>query len=150
MKTYINQVKALLEEPNMIASLANLSAFIKTNDNDLNWAGFYFVLNNELVLGPFQGKVACTHIPFTKGVLGKTYRTNSAQCISNVHEIKDHIACDCDSNSELTVPIFHNQQIVMILDLDSTIIQHFDDSYKEKMLNVCTCIEQAIIQHSWY
>ncbi len=150
MNVYIEQVKAILEEENMIAALSNLSAFIKQEDDGLNWAGFYFVTKTDMVLGPFQGKVACTHIPFTKGVLGSTYRSNNPQRIDNVHAIKDHIACDSASNSELCVPVYHNKQMVLIIDLDSSQFNHFTKEDEEKMLQVATCIEQAILQHSWY
>ena len=150
MNKYINaQIKNLLEEKDMIAALSNISACIMSNYQDLNWAGFYLVKQNELVLGPFQGKVACTHIPFDKGVCGKCYRDKEVQRIDNVLEISDHIACDSDSRSELCVPVIVNDEVVMEIDLDAPIINRFTIDEEKEMLEASLDIAKAYIQNKW-
>ena len=99
--TVINQqIQGFLSDPDMIASLANISSVIYYGYSDLNWAGFYFVKGGQLIVGPFQGKPACTPIPFTKGVCGRCYREKAVQRIDDVLAVKDHIACDSASRSE--------------------------------------------------
>ena len=120
MKTILNkQICAFLEESDKIAALSNVSACIQMSYKNINWVGFYFVKDNQLVLGPFQGKPACTRIPFDKGVCGKCYRDKSVQRIDNVLTFSGHIACDCDSRSELCVPIIVNGKCVGEIDIDS-------------------------------
>ena len=118
--TVINQqIQGFLSDPDMIASLANISSVIYYGYSDLNWAGFYFVKGGQLIVGPFQGKPACTPIPFTKGVCGRCYREKAVQRIDDVLAVKDHIACDSASRSELCVPVIINGEMVMEIDLDS-------------------------------
>lgn len=149
MNKYINeQIKSLLEE-DMIASLSNISACIMSNYPNLNWAGFYLVKNGELILGPFQGKVACTHIPFDKGVCGKCYRDKETQLIDNVLEIEDHIACDSDSRSELCVPVIVNDEVVMEIDIDAPITNRFSEDEKKEMQQASLDIAQAYIKYKW-
>lgn len=90
------------------------------NFNDISWAGFYLLKNEELILGPFQGKIACTNIPLTKGVCGKAASTRETVLVENVHQFEGHIACDSESNSEIVVPLIKNNQLYGVLDLDST------------------------------
>ncbi len=146
---FIKQSKALLEETDMIAALSNLSALINESFDRLNWAGFYFVKNGELVLGPFQGKVACTHIPFGKGVCGLTYRTCRTQIIPDVHAIKDHIACDSASRSELCVPVITNGQCVLEIDLDSPEPNRFDAEMAAVFTRLGELIADAWITYNW-
>lgn len=114
------QLEALLAgERDFIANAAQLSAFLYSEVPDLNWAGFYLNRNEELVLGPFQGKVACVRIPFGKGVCGAAARTRSTQRVEDVHAFPGHIACDSASNSELVVPLVKDGRLVGVLDLDS-------------------------------
>ena len=115
----IKEIAALLEEPDLTAALANVSACIKMNYDNLNWAGFYLVRNNELVLGPFQGKVACERIAAGRGVCGTALATGKVQLVEDVHEFPGHIACDCASNSEIVVPSRVNGEIWGVLDIDS-------------------------------
>lgn len=143
------QIKAMLEERDMIASLANISALLYDQYDRLNWAGFYFVRGNELVLGPFQGKVACMHIPFDKGVCGLTYRTKASQVIHDVHEIEDHIACDSASRSELCVPVIVNDTCIMEIDIDSPFVGRFDETFEQEMLQAAKDIASAYLQHHW-
>ncbi|AXA66612.1 MULTISPECIES: GAF domain-containing protein [Pseudomonas] len=115
------QVEALLAgERNLVANAAQLSAFIYQEVPDLNWAGFYFVEDgDQLLLGPFQGKVACMRIPFSKGVCGAAARERRTQRVEDVHAFPGHIACDAASRSELVVPLVHGGRLIGVLDLDS-------------------------------
>lgn len=114
------QLEALLAgERDFIANAAQLSAFLYSEVPDLNWAGFYLNRNETLVLGPFQGKVACVRIPFGKGVCGAAALTRSTQRVEDVHAFPGHIACDSASNSELVVPLVKDGRLVGVLDLDS-------------------------------
>lgn len=108
-----------------ISILANTSAFIMQTFEDISWAGFYILKNNELVLGPFQGKVACTNIPLQKGVCGQAASTQKTIIVENVHEFSGHIACDSASNSEIVIPIMICDQLYGVLDLDSTSLSRF-------------------------
>ena len=146
---FIEQSKAVLEEPDMIAALSNLSALINESFDRLNWAGFYFAKNGELVLGPFQGKVACTHIPFDKGVCGLTYRTRSTQIVPDVHAVKDHIACDSASRSELCVPVLVNGDCVLEIDLDSPEPNRFDQDTADIFNRLADLITDAWITCGW-
>ncbi len=115
------QVEALLAgERNLVANAAQLSAFIYQEVPDLNWAGFYFVEGeDQLLLGPFQGKVACMRIPFSKGVCGAAAREWRTQRVEDVHAFPGHIACDAASRSELVVPLVQGGRLIGVLDLDS-------------------------------
>jgi L-methionine (R)-S-oxide reductase len=106
-------------ERDPIANMANVAALLWEFLPDLNWAGFYRVVGNELVLGPFQGKAACIRIPFGKGVCGTAAATQTSQCVPDVHAFPGHIACDALSRSELVVPITSKGQILAVIDLDS-------------------------------
>ena len=149
--TVINQqIQGFLSDPDMIASLANISSVIYNGYTDLNWAGFYFVQGGQLIVGPFQGKPACTPIPFTKGVCGRCYREKAVQRIDDVLAVKDHIACDSASRSELCVPVIVNGEMVMEIDLDSPIPSRFDDDFENEMLKAADDIASAYLQHNWH
>ncbi len=115
------------DEPDAIANMANAAALIWEYLPDLNWAGFYRAIGQELVLGPFQGKTACIRIPFGKGVCGMAADTRAPQCVPDVHEFPGHIACDAYSASELVVPIVHEGRLIGVLDLDSPMKGRFDE-----------------------
>jgi GAF domain-containing protein len=106
-------------EPDAIANMANAAALLWEYLPDLNWAGFYRNVGDELVLGPFQGKAACIRIPFGKGVCGAAAATLETQRVEDVHAFPGHIACDAASASELVVPIVHDGRLIGVLDLDS-------------------------------
>ena len=142
-------IRGLLEESDMTAALANVSACINQSYEGLNWAGFYLVRHNELVLGPFQGRPACTHIPFEKGVCGLTYRTKQPQLVDDVLAVKDHIACDCASRSELCVPVILNDQVIAEIGLDAPVKAYFNETMKKEMLQAAEDIASAFRQHSW-
>lgn len=117
----------LAGERDMIANAANFSALIFHSLPDLNWAGFYFAKDGELVLGPFQGKPACVRIRVGQGVCGTAAATRATTIVPNVHEFPDHIACDSASNSEIVVPLIKNEEFIGVLDLDSPVLGRFDN-----------------------
>lgn len=113
-------------EPDGIANMANAAALIWEYLPDLNWAGFYRLVEGELVLGPFQGKAACIRIPLGKGVCGTAAATLQTQIVEDVHAFPGHIACDAASASELVVPIVRGGVLLAVLDLDSPVSGRFD------------------------
>ena len=122
----VAQLQALLAgERDFIANAAQFSAFLFQELSDLNWAGFYLARGEELVLGPFQGKVACVRIPFGRGVCGAAAATGQTQRVDDVHAFAGHIACDSASNSELVVPLFKDGRLLGVLDLDSPSLARF-------------------------
>jgi GAF domain-containing protein len=122
----VQAAAAMLEgETDIIAALANISALIKAQVEDLNWAGFYILKGNELVLGPFQGLPACSRIGEGRGVCGRAVREGKAVVVGNVHEFPGHIACDSASASELVIPLFQNGAVYGVLDLDSPRLNRF-------------------------
>ncbi|GIU04402.1 GAF domain-containing protein [Shewanella morhuae] len=122
------QVLALLDgEDDLVAGMANFSALLNDNLTELNWVGFYVMRGEQLVLGPFQGKVACTRIPFGKGVCGTAALTNQTQRVADVNQFDGHIACDSASNSEIVVPVRAQGKVIAVLDIDSPILDRFDE-----------------------
>ena len=122
------QARALLEgERDPVANAANLTALIWHTLPDLNWAGFYFLKDRELVLGPFQGKPACVRIALGKGVCGTAAAKRETVVVRNVHEFPGHIACDFASNSEIVVPLVKGDALLGVLDLDSPQLSRFDE-----------------------
>ena len=144
------QLKALTDgEPHPIPNLANASALLFYALKNINWAGFYIVETNEvtkkdyLLLGPFQGKTACIRIPSGRGVCGTALATDEIQLVKNVHEFPGHIACDSASNSEIVIPIHKNNKVVAVLDIDSPIINRFDEEDKEGLLDFVQILEET-------
>lgn len=113
-------------EPDIVANMANLAALIWQYLPDLNWAGFYRMLDGELVLGPFQGKPACIRIALGKGVCGTAAATAQTQLVKDVHSFPGHIACDAASASEIVVPVIKDGRVMAVLDLDSPSAARFD------------------------
>ena len=113
-------------ETDLIANMANLSALLWMYLDDINWAGFYLLKGEDLVLGPFQGKPACIRIPLGKGVCGSAAASGKIQLIEDVHQFAGHIACDAASNSEIVLPIFKNNELIAVLDIDSPVLGRFD------------------------
>ena len=111
--------------PYTMTNLANASALLFEKLENINWAGFYTVKDGKLVLGPFQGKVACTIIPFGKGVCGTAASEDRTQVVPDVHQFKGHIACDRASNSEIVVPIHRKGEVFGVLDIDSPSFSRF-------------------------
>lgn len=122
------QTLALLEgEDDVVAAMANFSALLNDNLTELNWVGFYVMRGEQLVLGPFQGKVACTRIPLGKGVCGTAALANQTQRVADVHQFDGHIACDSASNSEIVVPVRAQGKVIAVLDIDSPVFDRFDE-----------------------
>ncbi|SFP46054.1 GAF domain-containing protein [Sphingomonas rubra] len=114
------------DEPDAVANMANAAALLWQYLPDLNWAGFYRTVGDELVLGPFQGKAACIRIPFGRGVCGAAAASASTQRVDDVHAFPGHIACDAASRSELVVPIVRDGAVLGVIDLDSPVPARFD------------------------
>jgi L-methionine (R)-S-oxide reductase len=122
------QLSSLLAgERDLIANAANFAALIFHSLPELNWAGFYFLKEGELVLGPFQGKPACVRIRVGQGVCGTAAATRATTIVPNVHEFPGHIACDSASNSEIVIPLIKGEQLIGVLDLDSPALGRFDN-----------------------
>jgi GAF domain-containing protein len=113
-------------ESDAVANMANVAALLWQYLPDLNWAGFYRMVDGELVLGPFQGKAACIRIPLGRGVCGTAAATRETQVVEDVHAFPGHIACDADSRSELVVPLVADGRVLGVIDLDSPIPARFD------------------------
>lgn len=139
------QAQALIEqETDLIANMANLSALLFNNLPDLNWAGFYIMRDGELVLGPFQGQVACVRIPVGKGVCGTAVATGQVQLVKDVHEFPGHIACDAASNSEIVLPLRHQGDIIAVLDIDSPSLARFDSEDQAGLEQLISVFEQHL------
>ena len=122
------QLESLLaDERDFIANASQFSAFLFHQLEDLNWAGFYLNRNEELVLGPFQGHIACVRIPFGRGVCGAAAKSRETQRVEDVHTFAGHIACDSASNSELVVPLINDGRLIGVLDLDSPSVGRFSE-----------------------
>lgn len=122
------QLRSLLEgETDFIANAANFAALLYHSLPDVNWVGFYFLRDDELVLGPFQGQPACVRIAMGKGVCGTAAEQRQTIMVDNVHDFPGHIACDSASNSEIVVPLIKQQRLLGVLDLDSPSFARFDN-----------------------
>lgn len=129
-KTLIPQIESLISgETDTIANMANVAAALHEAFG-FWWTGFYRVEGQQLVLGPFQGPIACTRIPYGKGVCGTAWQRAETVIVPNVHEFAGHIACSSASNSEIVVPILHDGQVVAVLDIDSKDFNTFDETDK--------------------
>ncbi len=138
------QLKSLLEnEPHVIPNLSNTSALLNGALEGINWVGFYLLHNNELLLGPFQGKTACVHIPIGRGVCGTAVQKDEIQVVLDVHEFPGHIACDSASRSEIVIPIHHKGRTVGVLDIDSPNVARFDYVDKDGLSEVVHILENA-------
>jgi GAF domain-containing protein len=126
-----SQLSSLLAgERDLIANTANFASLVFHSLPDLNWAGFYFAKDGELILGPFQGRPACVRIKIGQGVCGAGAARCETVIVPNVHEFPGHIACDSDSNSEIVVPLIKGGRFIGILDLDSPLLARFDEEDK--------------------
>ena len=137
----LKQAQSLLEdEHDLIANMSNISALLFNNLPDVSYAGFYRYQNNELILGPFQGPVACMHIAIGKGVCGTAAKARETQIVPDVHKFAGHIACDAATNSEIVIPIMKNEALIAVLDLDSKNFARFDDIDAEYLTKIANCI----------
>ena len=130
--------------PHFIANLANASALVWEYMDDLNWAGFYLMQNGKLVLGPFQGKVACTEIEVGSGVCGTAVATGKTQLVKDVHQFEGHIACDSASNSEIVVPLRKDGKIFGVLDIDSPSLARFDETDRTELEALARILEENL------
>lgn len=125
------QLQSLLENENdMIANMANMSALVYQEMDNINWAGFYLAKASQLVLGPFQGNVACVRIPWGKGVCGTAAKNQETLVVDNVNNFPGHIACDSASNSEIVVPVVLNNKTFAVFDIDSPDLRRFTNKDK--------------------
>ena len=135
------QVKALINKENDdIANMANVAAIIHEAFN-FWWTGFYRVIDKELVLGPFQGPIACTRIAYGRGVCGTAWKEKKTIVVEDVHQFPGHIACSSASKSEIVVPIFKDSQVVAVLDIDSEKLATFDNVDKEWLEKIVNLIQ---------
>ncbi|MCC8196862.1 MAG: GAF domain-containing protein [Ruminococcus sp.] len=138
------ELEALTDgEDDLIANLSNASAAIFGSLEDINWAGFYALKNDTLVLHPFQGKPACIRIPVGKGVCGTAVALDEAQLVTDVHKFPGHIACDSASNSEIVIPLHANGEIVGVLDIDSPTVGRFTETDLEGLKLSAVVLERA-------
>lgn len=145
INTITNQLASLIEDIQYeITVLANTSAFLHMILDDVSWTGFYLYKDDALILGPFQGKTACTYIPLNRGVCGACASKKETMIIDNVHEFEGHIACDSESNSEIVIPLMIDDQLYGVLDIDSTSYQRFHQEDKELLEACCKTLMDKI------
>ena len=137
---YSNLSKQVLsiirDEKDIIANMANVSALLYGNLKNVNWVGFYRLIDDQLILGPFQGNIACVRITIGKGACGTCFEQKETIIIDNVHDFKGHIACDVKSNSEIVIPIIKDKEIIGVLDIDSPIFSRFNFDDKIGLENI--------------
>ncbi len=146
-KSMLAQLDALVRDvPHPVADYANASALLFETMEDINWAGFYFLEGETLVLGPFQGKTACIEIPVGRGVCGTAAARNETQLVYDVHQFPGHIACDSASNSEIVVPLRRDGAVYGVLDIDSPRIGRFTQADREGLEAVARLLEETVGQ----
>lgn len=148
-KTDYDELNAMLASitegvPYTMTNLANASALLNSSLKDINWAGFYTIKDNKLVLGPFQGKVACTIIQMGKGVCGTAAATDTTQLVPDVHKFPGHIACDSASNSEIVIPMHRNGEVFGVLDIDSPLFDRFSEEDRKGLESFVKILEEVI------
>lgn len=143
-QTLISQLEALIAgERDVIANLANIAAALKQTMSFF-WVGFYIVRDGQLVLGPFQGPVACTRIDFGKGVCGTAWKTKEAIIVPDVEQFPGHIACSSASRSEIVLPVLKNNEVVMVLDVDSDKLNDFNEDDSAALAQVVRLTESIL------
>lgn len=141
-----HEITALTEGiPHGVANLANAAALIWQRLDRLNWAGFYYLKGDRLVLGPFQGKPACIEIPVGRGVCGAAVKEDQSILVPDVHQFPGHIACDSASNSELVIPLHQGGQIIGVLDLDSPDLNRFTEEDRLGLETFAEALCQAVL-----
>lgn len=142
--TLLPQIESLIAgEPDVVANLSNIAAALKQSMNFF-WVGFYIVKNNELVLGPFQGPIACTRIGFGKGVCGAAWKEKKVILVADVEQFPGHIACSSASKSEIVLPAFKNGEVALVLDVDSDTLNDFDETDSVALQKLMRTIEQFL------
>ena len=142
----LNAMLASITEgvPYTMTNLANASALLNSSLKGINWVGFYTIKDNQLVLGPFQGKVACTIIQMGKGVCGTAAATDTTQLVPDVHKFPGHIACDSESNSEIVIPMHRNGEVFGVLDIDSPLFDRFSEEDRKGLESFVKILEEVI------
>jgi GAF domain-containing protein len=141
-QSLLQQIPALLDPyVDVVANMANIAAALKETFGFF-WVGFYRVHGETLVLGPFQGPLACTKIPKGKGVCGAAWETSSTLVVKNVHEFPGHIACSESSKSEIVVPVLRSGKVLAVLDIDSDEFATFDEIDQNYLEKICTCLSE--------
>ena len=149
MTEYYDETCAMLASvtegvPYTMTNLANASALLNERMDGINWVGFYVIKDGKLVLGPFQGKVACTIIPLGKGVCGTAAQSDCTQVVPDVHKFAGHIACDSASNSEIVVPVHRDGAVFGVLDIDSPLFDRFSEEDRAGLEKFVKVLEEAI------
>ena len=147
--TDYNEINAMLASiiegiPYTMTNLANASALLNEKLDGINWVGFYTIKDGRLVLGPFQGKVACTIIPMGKGVCGTAAEKDSTQVVPDVHKFAGHIACDSASNSEIVIPMHRSGTVFGVLDIDSPLFSRFDENDRIGLEEFVRILEKSL------
>jgi len=143
-QTLVPQIEALVQgETDLIANLSNIVAALKQT-MDFFWVGFYLVKENQLVLGPFQGPIACTRINYGKGVCGTSWKEKKVILVPNVDEFPGHIACSSASKSEIVLPAFKNGEVALVLDVDSDKLNDFDSVDEQELIKIISIIERLL------
>lgn len=146
-QSMLSQVEGIISgENDIIANMANISAILFNAYDDVNWAGFYRMQGEELVLGPFQGQVACIRIPVGRGVCGTAVADKCVQLVDDVHQFSGHIACDVASNSEVVIPVFKNGQVIAVLDIDSVVYSRFDQEDAQGLQSIIYALEKTFAE----
>ena len=144
----IFQANALFDETlPKISNISNLLALCFYEYKEINWIGLYYTnyQNKECTLGPFQGKVACTRIPFNRGVIGACINSSKTIRVDDVHQFKNHIACDGETNSELVIPLYNeNKEILAVLDIDSLVFNYFDNDKTETFESIASVFTKLL------
>ena len=141
----LQQAEEIIDaEPWYVAAMSNLSALIMESFANLNWAGFYLIRGDELIVGPFQGKPACIRIPVGKGVCGTAIAQNAMQVVPDVHLFPGHIACDSASESEIVIPIHQEERIMAVLDIDSVVKNRFSAENAAALSALVRMMEQKL------
>ena len=141
----MQQASALLEEePSFVAAMSNLSALIAENLPDLNWAGFYLAAGEMLTVGPFQGKPACIHIPFGRGVCGTAAVRDETVLVPDVHLFPGHIACDSASRSEIVIPLHRDGKVAGVMDIDSPLLNRFTDADRKGLEQLAALMDEKL------
>ncbi len=138
------QLSALVDGCPPLSAMANAASLLWEALPDINWAGFYLLKGQTLHLGPFQGKTACVQIPVGRGVCGTAARTCNIQLVQNVHEFPGHIACDSASNSEIVLPLMHEEKLLGVMDIDSPILSRFDDDDAAGLMILCKILTSEV------
>ena len=145
-KMMLEQLRALVsQDPDYVTALSSAAAMLWESLDDINWAGFYLVRGEILAVGPYQGKVACIHIPKGKGVCGTAWEKNEIQLVPDVHQFPGHIACDSASNSEIVLPILHDGSVVAVMDIDSPSFSRFGEEDRDGLALLCDHLSRSLV-----